>query len=122
MLLLKRWSSKKADWMGFSNGCTQHFTEDLIESSDVDGTCSCLTDALIREADAHIPVSQKGWKHQGVRYWNDACDDTVNEYSQTHRRFERSRLIKDRVLYNVANARSRCTILDTQEIPLGSLS
>ncbi len=109
-----KWSFKKADWSGFSAGCSLNITDALLDPGDIDGSCSRLSDTLIQVADEFIPVSASGRRRRGVPYWDNVCEDAVAERTCARRRFERTRLLEDRILYNAASASSRRTILEAK--------
>ena len=84
-------------------------------SSDINEACDTLTSALITSAEKHIPVSSGGTSHKPVPYWTDECDAIIAARNKAHHKFEKSRLVRDNIQYNICKAHVKRTILTSKQ-------
>ena len=95
---------RRADWHTFES-LTQ--MDDVNEDLPVDELTELLTSRMKTAASIAIPRSRGGTVTHNVPWWNDSCELAKIERKRALRRYQRTRLMIDKIAYNRARAKAQ---------------
>ena len=95
---------KKADWKLFEELTTVNEPHPVTEINEM---IEQFTEILYSAADRSIPKTNPINRAKRVPWWNDECTILNNERKRALRRYQRSRLPADKLIYQRARARAQ---------------
>ena len=102
--LQPRYIIAKADWPLFN---TLTYMQLNIEDKNVNELVDIFTNTVQSAAEHSIPQTSGGVRRCPVPWWNAQCTLANAERKRTLRRYQRTRLIADKVTYSRARAKAR---------------
>ena len=97
---------KKADWAKFYHLTVVNMPPGDIQGRTVDELVEWFNDHVMQAASAAMPLSSSRVMPRRVPWWTDECTVVNNERKQALRRYQRTRLVADKISYNRARARA----------------
>ena len=95
---------EKADWKLFA---ALTYTRESADDKDVNELVKVFSDLVISAAQQSIPQTKGTFTRRPVPWWNEQCTIANRERKRALRRYQRSKLVVDKVAYNRARAKAR---------------
>ncbi|KAI5738278.1 hypothetical protein M8J77_004905 [Diaphorina citri] len=109
-----KWHFDRANWVDFSQQLTSKH-ENMVIDPDINLAVEEFTQDIISACVNNIPRSNPGNKKPRVPWWNEDCYKAIKEKNKCFRRYKRTLLLEDFILFKRARAISRKTVWNAKK-------
>lgn len=106
----QRFQEFRADWTAYERETLIPNLEDTLDQHTVDELVEQYNSIIITAANKTIPKSNIGTRSKKVPWWTPECTEAINQRKFALRKYQRSRLVTDKISYCRARAYAKQTL------------